>query len=48
MIATKCVPFSLCSDMGGGMRYPASFCGVYTMKPTAQRISKKGLFGMSS
>lgn len=47
MVATKCVPYSICTDLGGGMRYPASFCGVYAMIPTAKRCSSRGLFGMS-
>jgi len=47
MVASKCIPLSICTDIGGGMRYPAAFCGVYTMKPTAKRCSSRGLNEMS-
>ncbi|KAL4878803.1 amidase [Aspergillus karnatakaensis] len=42
-IAFKCAPIGLGSDMGGSIRMPAAFNGVYGFKPTAQRLPLAGL-----
>jgi len=42
-VAAGLVDFALGTDTGGSVRVPASYCGVYGMRPTHGAVSMKGV-----
>ncbi|CAM9904681.1 unnamed protein product [Pylaiella littoralis] len=47
LVASRCAPLALGSDIGGSIRIPCHFTGTCGLKPTPQRISLKGMEALS-
>ena len=46
--ASGLVDFALGTDTGGSVRIPASFCGIYGLRPTHDRIPLEGVMPLAS
>ena len=43
LVAARCSPLGIGSDIGGSIRNPSASCGVYGFKPTPQRVRFDGI-----
>ena len=42
LVSSRCVPMAIGTDLGGSVRIPSEFNGVFGFKPTPHRISNIG------
>ena len=48
LVSSRCSPLGIGSDIGGSIRTPCAFCGVYGFKVTPKRISTLGIYSPSA
>lgn len=48
LVASRCAPIAIGSDVGGSIRIPCHFTGTCGLKPTPERITKKGMATLSN
>lgn len=46
LVAARCIPFGIGSDLGGSIRIPCEFSGTFGFKATSQRVSTLGFNGV--
>lgn len=48
LVSSFCSSIGLGSDIGGSIRNPANYCGIYGFKPTIRKLSKKKLLQLNN